>query len=211
MPQTPGNTTFLTSFALPGLETFSYIDPSSIQETLKKFASQTNPYIRGTAELAFDTDLFTGRKLADSDPAVNKLYRAATGGELSNVAKVLGQNFPGIQRVAGIGATLVDDRYPLERTIPKTLLNSIAGFKVDDASAAWMWDDVSKQAERRLGSLKEDMVLPYLDDEKVAAADPETQKVAQFWEMIQKRKRDAKAAEKKQRQAPTNPLSALYQ
>lgn len=211
MPQTPGNTTFLTKFALPGLETFSYVDPHSIQGTIQKLASQTNPYIRGLSELAFDKDLFTGRSLADSDPAVNKIYRAATGGELSNTAKVVGQNFPGIQRIAGIGANLLDDRYPLERTLPKTAINAIAGFGIDDAAASWIWDDVSKQAERRLGSLKNDMVIPFLDEAKVAAAAPETQRAAEFWELVQKRKRQAKEEEKKRRLAPANPLSALYQ
>ena len=210
MPQTPGNTTFLTSFALPGIETFSYLDPGSIQGTIKRLASQTNPYIRGTAELAFNQDLFTGRSLADSDPAVNRIYRALSGGELSNTAKVVGQNLPGIQRLAGIGATLLDDRYPLSRTAPKTLLNSIAGFKVDDTTQSAMFDDAARQAERRLGTLKEDMVLPYLNEEKVAAADPETQKVAQFWELMQRRKRQAKKEEQLRRQASPNPLTAMY-
>lgn len=209
--QTPGNTTFLTSFALPGLETLSYLNPRSVQGTIKNLAAQTNPFLRGTAELAFDTDLFTGRSLADSDPAVNKIYRALTGGELSNTAKVVGQNFPGIQRIAGIGGTLLDDRYPLSRTIPKTLLNSIAGFKVDDANERWMWDDAARQAEQRLGSLKEDFVMPFLDKEKLAAADPETQRVAEFWALLQARKRKAaQEAKKQQRPQAPNPLSALY-
>lgn len=210
MPQTPGNTTFLNSLALPGLETLSYLDPSGIQGTAKRLASQTNPYIRGAAELAFDQDLFTGRSLADSDPAVNRIYRALTGGELSNEAKVIGQNLPGIQRIAGIGATLLDDRYPLSRTIPKTLVNSIAGFKVEDATESAMYDDARRQAERRLGTVKEDMTIPYLDDEKVAASDPETQRLAQFWELMTRRARQAKKEEQLRRQATPNPLAALY-
>lgn len=196
--QTPGTQTFVSDFDLPGLDPLGNFDPYSVQETIRNLFGQTNPFIKGVAELGFNQDLFSKRSLDDSDPAINKIYRYFTGGELSPTAKVVGSNLPGVQRVAGVAGSLLDDRYPMAHKVPKTLINSIAGFKTADVDEGWRIADAKRMAERRLGPIKGQITRTFIDDEKLANAPQELQDIAAFWEMLDRRERAARKLRQQQ-------------
>lgn len=197
--QTPGNQTFLTDFDLPGMDAvFGNIDPYSIQGTIGNIMGQTNPFIKGIAELAFDEDLFSKRRLSDSDPAINKVYRRLSGGgELSNVAKVVGSNIPGTQRLVGLAGSILDDRYPVEHTLPKAFFNATMGVKVADVDQAWRDSDAMRQLQRQMAPYSGSFTINYFDKEKLAAASPEEKRLAILADLIQKRQRAANEAKKK--------------
>jgi hypothetical protein len=200
--QDPGTNTFLTDFDLPGIDALSMIDPTSVQGTIKNLAGQTNPFVKGLAELAFDQDLFSKRRLSDADPAINKVYRGLTGGELSNVAKVVGSNLPGVQRVAGIAGSLLDDQYPMRLKLPKTILNSVAGFKANTVTPEYRDSDALQTLTGQMGDVAGTMTITYPDKEKLAKASPEMQQKAQLWSYL-KNKQSKAAAERKKQQSFT--------
>ena len=205
--QTPGNQTFATDFELPAVDALSLFSPFSFQKTLRNLAGQTNPMLKGLAELAFNEDLFSGRRLEDADPAVNKVYRGLTGGELSPTAKVFLGNVPGVQRVAGIAGSLMDDRYLMEHKLPKTLLNSLAGVKVTDVDQKWRDEDAMASIRDRLGPFTGEMVLEYLDKEKMKEAPEDAQKMAAVLKALEQRKRAAQ--KQKEQQKNLIPMSSL--
>jgi hypothetical protein len=186
--QKPGNTTFASDFDLPGIDALGLLNPKSLQGTIGNLLGQTNPFIKGTAELAFDQDLFSKRRLEDADPAVNRVYRWLTGGELSPTAKVIGSNLPATQRLFGVIAGLTDDRYGQDRNIAKTLLNSTAGVKVSDYPPEMVIADAVDQLESGLGPYRKYFTRSYFDKEKLATAPPEIQKQAALAEILNKRR-----------------------
>lgn len=202
IPTPEGSNTFLTDFDLPGIDALSTINPNSIQGTIGNIFGQANPFIKGVAELAFDQDLFSKRKLSDADPAINKVYRGLTGGELSNLAKVVGSNVPGVQRVAGVAGALLDDQYPMALKLPKTLLNSAAGFKVNTVLPEYRDSDALRTLTGQMGDLAGTMTITYPDKEKLAKASPEMQQKAQLWSYL-KNKQSKAAEERKKRQSFT--------
>jgi hypothetical protein len=181
--------TFLTKIDLPGMRDIQTVNPTSIQETIANLAGQTNPFLQAIASIAFDEDLYSKRQLSDSDPAVNKLYRAATGGNLSPVAKVLGSNIPGTQRLLGLGASLVDDRNPMSTNLAKTGFNAISGMGVTQVGPDWVDADARRQAQRKLGPIAKSFGIQYLDKEQLANATPEERQVAALFEMLGERQR----------------------
>lgn len=199
MEPPPGTNTFLTDFDLPGIDALSLLDPTSIQGTIGNLAGQTNPFIKSIAELAFNQDLFSKTPLSEADPAINKVYRGLTGGELSNVAKVVGSNLPGVQRVAGVAGSLLDDQYPMAIKLPKTLLNSTAGFKVFNVTPKYQRSDALRTLTGQMGDLAGTMTITYPDKEKVARASPEMQQKAQLWSYLKnQQKKDAEERKKRQ-------------
>jgi hypothetical protein len=191
--QQPGDETFVSiGGVIPGLEALSMINPSSVGGTLRNFAAQANPFLKGGAELAFDEDLFSKLPLSDADPAVNKIYRRLTGGELSNTAKVLGSNIPGLQRVIGIGGSLVDDRYPMEQKLPKTLINSLLGVHVANTDEKLRNADAKYQLEQRMGEYTKTFPRTYVDKEKLLTAPPDIQRLAVLRDILEKRDRQAR-------------------
>lgn len=192
--QTPGTQTVLSDLDLPAVDALSMFNPYSIQETIRNLFSQTNPFIKGVAEIAFDEDLFSKRKLRDSDPAVNKVYRYFTGDNLSPIAKVIGSNIPGTQRAIGMAAGLLDDRYDMSRNLPKTLLNSAAGFKVVDVDEKWKNDDILRSLEQQIAPVTGSFTRSFIDKEKLAQASPEEQRLALLYQIMEQRARKEKKA-----------------
>lgn len=194
MPQEPGTTTSLTDFDLPGMDALSLINPRSLQGTIGNILGQANPFIKGTAELAFNQDLFSKRSLNDADPAVNKVYRRLTGGELSNVAKVVGSNIPGTQRILGLAGSLMDDRIPMSQRIPKTGINSLAGVKVAVTDRKDVIDDAQRQLDQRMSPYTKSFERTFIDKDKIVSASPEEQRLAILSKVLAAQKRKDAAA-----------------
>ena len=193
----PGTNTFLTDFDLPGVDALSLINPKSLQGTIGNLLGQTNPFIKGAAELAFNKDLFSKRSLDDADPAVNKVYRRLTGGgELSNLAKVVGSNIPGTQRVLGIAGSLMDDQVPFDQAFPKTLFNSLAGVKEADVNRRWMINDAQQRIDERMSPFTGSFERTFIDKEKLVNASPEEQRLAILSKVLAEQKRKEAAAKK---------------
>lgn len=192
----PGSQTFLRDFDFPGVDTGSLLDPTSFQGTVANLFGQTNPLLKGAAELAFNRDLFTKRPLEQSDPAINKVYRYFTGDNLSPLAKVVGSNIPGTQRVVGLAGGLMNPDLPMEAKALKELFNAGAGVKVSTVDKKWRDQDATEQLMKGMGGLTRTMPITYVDKEAAANATPEEQQDILLFNALQQRKREAAKANK---------------
>lgn len=188
----PGAQAFVNNIDLPGIDAaFGIISPDGISETLRNLLSQANPFIKGVGELAFDEDLFSKRPLRSADPPINKLYRRMTGDNLSPLAKVVGSNIPGTQRLVGVAGSLLDDRNDPATNALRTLVNTFAPFKSTVVTPEWMADDAERQLYRRMSPLMGEMAINFVDKEKLANASPEEQQLAGVLKAIQRQRRAA--------------------
>lgn len=194
--QRPEDTqTFLTKIDLPGMRDIQTFNPSSVQDTIGNIAMQTNPFIQAIASIAFDEDLYSKRRLSDSDPPINKLYRLYTGENLSPLAKVVGSNIPGTQRLLGLAASLTDERNPPATNLAKSGFNVFSGVGVTQVGPDWRDADVKRQALRRMGPMAKSFTVDYLDKDQLANASPEEQQIAALLDVLNQRQRQRAKAE----------------
>jgi hypothetical protein len=201
--QAPGVQTFASlGGVLPGLDALGMINPSSFSGTMRNLAANTNPFIKGGSELVFDEDLFSKLPLAEADPAVNKVYRYLSGGgELSNTAKVLGSNLPAMQRVMGIAGSMMDDRYPIEQKLPKTVINSLLGIHVANTDEKSRNADAMAQLDRLMAGYTKTFPRTYTDKEAIATAPKNVQEMAILRDIMEKRAAKERREKKKPKQA----------
>lgn len=197
--QGDGNQTFLSlGGVLPGMDALSLLSPGDAGGTVRNLLAQSNPYMKGAAELAFGEDLFSKLPLEEADPAINKVYRGLTGGELSPTAKVLGSNIPGIQRLVGVAGSLMDDRYPMSVKAPKTAINNLLGVSAANVDERMRTADAMKQLNDQMSGFTKTFPRTVVDKEAIATAPPEIQRLAILRQIMEKRERDAKKAKKNQ-------------
>lgn len=178
MPVQPGVTTYLKDFDFPGFDTLSIFRPDSIQRTVENIFGQTNPFIKGSAEIAFNKDLFSKKPLEDTNSPVDRIYRAITGSSvgLSPVTKVIASNIPGTQRVVGLAGGLLDDRLPIGERVVKQGFNAAAGVKRQDVDKRQELFDAARENSNNLKGYSKDFVITTIPKENLVNAPPEVLK-----------------------------------
>lgn len=193
----PGDQLRFSDFDLPAMDALATFSGGP-QDIISNLLGQSNPFIKSIGEIAFDTDLFTKRRLADADPAINKIYRRLSGGgELSNIAKVLGSNIPGTQRLIGLAGGLMDDRLDPGEAGVKTAISSLIGPKPVLVDQKWRDADAYRQLLKQMAPYSGSFTMQYIDKDKIATASPEEQKLAELAKLLQQRRREQNAAKKK--------------
>lgn len=182
MEPPPGTAVRVRDVDFPGIDSlFGTIDPMSASNTFRNVLSQTNPFIKGAAELAFDQDLFTRRPLQEADTPADRVYKYVTGSEqgMSPLAKVIANNIPGTQRAMSLAGGLMDERIPeFWQRLLKQGINNTTGMKVTHIDPKAMYND----AKRALASdLKDDnvsrqMPIVWYPDELLVGAPPSVQR-----------------------------------
>lgn len=209
MTQPPGTQTVLRNFDYPGVDALSLWQPDSIQGTIGNLFGQTNPFIKGAAELAFNQDLFSKRPLDQSNPAINKIYRAISGGDnLSPLAKVVGSNIPGTQRLVNLAGGLLDDRLPLPQRLVKEGFNTTAGIQAAVIDPDYADTEARRELAKDLRGYTNDMVISTIDKERIQDAPPDLQRKALLDQVLAAEQRKARAAEKPRKRKATS-LSIL--
>ena len=150
MAPPPGTTVRGRDLDFPGIDAlFGTVVPGSASDTMRNVFAQTNPFIKGAAELAFDQDLFTKRPLSEADTPADRVYRYLSGDPrgLSGTAKVVANNIPGTQRLMSLAGGLMDERIPdIWQRILKQGINNTTGLKITHLDPNAMRNDVSRLA-----------------------------------------------------------------
>lgn len=207
MPVPEGMQATLRDFDFPGMDAVSWWQPNSVQETLANILGQTNPFIKGAAELAFNRDLFSKRPLEESNPAINKVYRYLSGGDnLSPVAKVIGSNIPGTQRIVGLAGGLLDDRIPLPQRLAKEAFNATTGVKEALIDPDWKYGDMREQLGKDLRPYKKEFLVSSIDPEKIANAPYDLQRRALLDQILAARQRQQNQKPKAMKRGPSMPV-----
>lgn len=178
----PGYQVRARDLDFPGVDAvFGTIVPGSASETMRNVLSQTSPFIKAPAELAFNQDLFTGRPLREADTPADRVYKSLSGdpGGLSPLAKVVANNIPGTQRLMSLAGGLMDPRIPdwRQRGI-KQVINNTTGVKVTTLDPKAMAADAQRLIAADLESkgLSRERPITWYPDELLATASPQDQR-----------------------------------
>lgn len=141
--KTPGITRFLTNIDLPHEGLLNLFTPGignsvigalgdSLMKTGQNILGQTNPLLKGPAELVTNRQFYTGRQLSDLYSMLENDLGDYGAGPLARIAEQVIANAPGGSRVLGITRQLRDNRISLAERLAKLGVNAITGVKVQD-------------------------------------------------------------------------------
>lgn len=208
---------FLTNIDLPFESAINLVTPgvgttlfdkvgSTIQKTALNVLGQSNPLLKGPAELATNRQFFSGRQLSDLYSMLEQPF-----GSPGRVAEQVISNLPGGSRVLGTTRQLMDDRLTPAEKYSKLLVNALTGLK---------FQDVDQERTKRLAA--RDMLNQLLSTapgvrtyenvtvpEDVLRAMPKDQKDMYLLYKIIQSEAAKRAREKKKQAAALDPLQML--
>lgn len=199
----------------PGIDSlFGTIVPGDASATARNVLSQTNPFVKGVAELAFDQDLFTGRPLREADTPADRVYEYLSGDPrgLSSFAKVVANNLPGTQRLMSLAGGLMDTRIPdLDQRVIKQAINNTTGLKITHIDPDAMRNDAMRRIANDLsreGVTREITIATY-PDELLVGAPPSVQRKVLLAKQLASEERADKKKKPRVRTTQPNPLGML--
>jgi hypothetical protein len=129
---------FLTNIDLPYESLINLFTPgvgntafdklsSSAQKSFLNILGQSNPLIKGPAELITNRQFFSGRQLSDLYSMLEQPL-----GSPGRVLEQVGSNLPGGSRVLGTVRQIMDDRLTPAEKLSKLAVNTLTGLKFQD-------------------------------------------------------------------------------
>lgn len=152
-----GGKMVLRNFDFPGVDVLAiphlgHAFGESVHETLFNLLQQASPYIRGPAELAFDTDSFTRRPMKEAVTPLDRIYKKLTGSpqSMDPTLRTIINNFPGLQRPISLVGGMMDDRLPLAGRAVKQGFNTFSGTALQQIEPEWAANDISRGVAGKL-------------------------------------------------------------
>lgn len=199
----------------PGIDAvFGTINPQSVSATARNVLSQTNPFIKGIGELAFNQDLFTGQPLSEADTPADRIYKYLSQDPrgLSPLAKVVANNIPGTQRIASLAGGLMDDDLPdLRQRMIKQGINNVTGVKVVNIKPKAMRNDAMQLLADDLatsGITRSHTIVSY-PDELLVGAPPSVQRKVLLAKQLASEEAKDRREQERVRTTPFDPLGML--
>lgn len=127
----PGTNRFISSFGLPvedeAIKTLGSALSGDYRRVLQQVGGMGLPYLKAPAEIAFDTQLYSGRRLSDLEPS----KVASLGGMLPDQAAQLATQFVANTPFAR-GVSTIDRFLDSRKGVAATGLNALTGLRVSD-------------------------------------------------------------------------------
>lgn len=201
LQQNPGTTTYLKNIDLPGLDVLNILQPSpagslspvNVQKTFMELLNQSNPIAKSIGELAFDTDLYSKRPLAEARTSLDKVYQGLTGSptNVNPVVKAVVQNIPGTSRPLSLLGTVFDPNVenPYYRTA-KILVNELSGLKLQDVDPEYQLLDARNKIGEVIGPYQNTSTVRSIPKDRLPFVPPEVQAMNAVDKQLQKRLAD---------------------
>lgn len=127
----PGTNRFISSFGLPvedeAIKTIGSALSGDYRRVLQQVGGMGLPYIKAPAEIAFDTQLYSGRRLSDLEPSTV----ASLGGLLPDQAAQFATQFVANTPFAR-GVSTIDRMLDSRKGLGTAALNTLTGLRVSD-------------------------------------------------------------------------------
>lgn len=138
LPEDSNLKRFVTNIDLPFESTVNLLTPGTgnnmleatgdtIRKTALNILGQTNPLIKGPAEMVTNRQFYSGRELSDLYSVLEQ-----TLGSAGRPLEQLAMNLPGGSRAVGVYRQLSDDRLSPAEKYSKFLVNTLLGVKFRD-------------------------------------------------------------------------------
>jgi hypothetical protein len=220
LQQNPGTTTYLKNIDLPGLDVLNILQPAptgqtfpvNVQKTFMELVNQSNPLAKSIGELAFDTDLYSKRPLAEARTSLDKVVQGLTGDPtgVNPVVKAIVQNIPGTSRPLSLLGTALDPNVenPYYRTA-KILVNELSGLKLQDVDPEYQLLDARNKIGEALKQYQNTSTVRSIPKDRLPFVPPDAQRMNAVDKQLQKRL--AEFYERKRRQRAMEELRRLQQ
>ncbi len=198
----PGTQRYLSDVDFPGLDQINMVEtPGTLSGaaagTARQIAMQLHPGARTAAEIAFGTELFTGRPLGEGVSPLDAIGRSVTGNQAFDAPWLLdkaAELLPGAGRPLYTARSLLDqsgDADARSRAV-KTAVNAFTGVKFRDVTREHALSDAARQLEQSIDPYTRDFKTTYIPEALLPQVPAWAQQRLRVARALQRENRQAK-------------------